>query len=152
MSYIWLGVIIFSLIIEALTVQMIAIWFAPAALVSMIVSLLGAPLWLQIILFIAVSALCVATLYKKLKDNIKNKSEKTNIDALIGEIGFVEEEIPMYKPGRVSVKGMSWKAVSDTPLIKGDMVRVLEVNGVTVKCEKASKQNAESTAKEDLEV
>ena len=71
---------------------------------------------------------------------LKNKSEKTNIDALIGEIGFVEEEIPMYKPGRVSVKGMSWKAVSDTPLSKGDMVRVLEVNGVTVKCEKASKQ------------
>lgn len=152
MSYIWLGVIIFSLIIEALTVQMIAIWFAPAALVSMIVSLLGAPLWLQIILFIAVSALCVATLYKKLRDNIKNKSEKTNIDALIGEIGFVEEEIPMYKPGRVSVKGMSWKAVSDTSLNKGDMIRVLELNGVTVKCEGVNKQNADDTAKTATEV
>ena len=152
MSYIWLGVIIFSLIIEALTVQMIAIWFAPAALVSLVSALLGAPLWLQIVLFITVSALCVATLYKRLRDNIKNKSEKTNVDALIGEIGFVEEDIPMYKHGRISVKGMSWKAVSDEELKTGEMVCVLEVNGVTVKCRKVDKQNAEDSAKKTLEV
>ena len=137
MSYIWLGVMIFSLVAEALTVQMIAIWFAPAALVSLIAHLLGAPIWLQIVLFIAVAAICVAALYKKLRKNIGEKSEKTNIDALIGEIGFVEEAIPLYHNGRIKVRGMSWKAVSDEPLEIGDMVRVLAVNGVTVKCEKA---------------
>lgn len=148
MSYFWLGVMIFSLIAEAITVQMIAIWFAPAALVSLVSDLLGAPLWLQIVLFIAFSALCVATLYRKLKKNIKEKSEKTNIDALIGEIGFVEEEIPMYRHGRIKVKGMSWKAVSDEALPEGEMVRVLEVNGVTVKCEKAEVESK----KEKMEV
>lgn len=137
MSYVWLGVMIFSLIAEALTVQMIAIWFAPAAFISLVAQLLGAPLWLQIVIFIAVAALCVATLYKKLRKNITEKSEKTNIDALIGEIGFVEEEISMYRNGRIKVKGMSWKAISNETIMEGEMVRVLEVNGVTVKCEKA---------------
>ena len=58
----------------------------------------------------------------------------------------------MYKSGRVSVKGMSWKAVSDEALNKGDMIRVLELNGVTVKCEGVNKQNADDTAKTATEV
>lgn len=148
MSYIWLGIMILAIVAEALSVQMIAIWFAPAALVSLVADLLGSPLWLQIVLFIAVAAVCVATLYRKLKKNIKEKSEKTNIDALIGEIGFVEEQIPVYHHGRIKVKGMSWKAVSDEALEAGEMVRVLEVNGVTVKCEKAEIESN----KEKLEV
>ena len=151
MSWVWLGVIIFSLVVEALTVQMIAVWFAPAAAVSLVSSLFGAPLWLQIVLFIGVSALCVATLYKRLRDNILNKSEKTNLDALIGEIGFVEEEIPMYKPGRISVKGMSWKAVSDEAIGEGERVRITDINGVTAKCERINK-NADDSAKNAMEV
>ena len=141
MSYVWLGIMIFSLIAEALTMQMIAIWFAPAALAALIAELIGAPLWLQIVLFIAVAAICVATLYKKLRKNIKEKSEKTNIDALIGEIGFVEEEIPLYHHGRIKVKGMSWKAVSDVALEVGEMVRVLEVNGVKVRKGRINRKN-----------
>ena len=43
---------------------------------------------------------------------------------------------------------MSWKAVSDEALEAGEMVRVLEVNGVTVKCEKAEIESN----KEKLEV
>lgn len=136
MSYFWLGVTIFSIIAEAMTVQMIAIWFAPAALVSLIATLLGAPLWLQIVLFLAVSALGVIVIYKKIWKSIKTKGEKTNIDAIIGKVGIVEQEISAYKPGRVKIDGMSWKATGDEPLKEGDLVTVLSVSGVTVKCEK----------------
>ena len=70
MTYIWLGVAILAVIVEAITVQMVAIWFAPAALIAMVSNLLGAPVWLQVMIFVLISALCVAFLYKKLRKNI----------------------------------------------------------------------------------
>ena len=70
MVYIWLIVAVLAVVAEAVTVQMVAIWFAPAALVAMLGAIFGAPLALQIVLFVLVSALCVVFLYKKLRKNI----------------------------------------------------------------------------------
>lgn len=70
MVYFWLIVAVLAVIAEALTVQMVAIWFAPAALVAMVSAIFGAPLMVQLVLFVAVAALCVAFLYKKLRKNI----------------------------------------------------------------------------------
>ena len=70
MVYIWLIVAFLAVVAEAVTVQMVAIWFAPAALVAMLGAIFGAPLALQIVLFVLVSALCVVFLYKKLRKNI----------------------------------------------------------------------------------
>lgn len=135
MTYIWLIVVALSLIVEAMTVQMMAVWFAPAGLVSMLLAWAGAPVWSQIIVFIAVAAICVATLYRKLRKNITEKSEKTNIDAIIGATAIVEEDILKFQTGRVKIKGISWLAASDTEIKAGSRVKVLSIDGVTLKCE-----------------
>ncbi len=135
MNFIWLGIIILALIAEALTVQMVAIWFAPAALLALISNLLGAPLGVQISVFIAFAAFCVTVLYGKLRKNIKNTCEKTNIDAIIGAVAIVEEDIDNSGNGRVKIKGVSWKAQSDTPVSVGEKVKVISIDGVTLKCE-----------------
>ena len=96
MTYIWLIVVAVSLIVEAMTVQMMAVWFAPAALAAMLVARIGAPIWLQILVFIVMTAICVATLYRKLRKNITEKSEKTNIDAIIGATASVYKDVESY--------------------------------------------------------
>lgn len=53
MVYVWLIVAVLAVIAEALTVQMVAIWFAPAALVAMVSAIFGAPLMVQLVLFVA---------------------------------------------------------------------------------------------------
>ena len=134
-NYIWLTVAVFAVIAEAMTVQMIAIWFAPAALVALALSACGVSLTIQILTFIIVAAVCVATLYKKLRKSIKDKSEKTNLDAVVGAVAVVEEDIPTLGHGRVKLKGISWQATSKTDITAGSRVKVLGIDGVTLNCE-----------------
>lgn len=54
-SIIWLILLAVLLVIEIITLGLTTIWFAGGALVAFLVSIVGGPLWLQILLFIAVS-------------------------------------------------------------------------------------------------
>ena len=61
MLYVWIAVLIAAVVVEALTNDFVAIWFFPASLVSMILSLFDTPPWLQLLLFLVVGlALVIA--------------------------------------------------------------------------------------------
>ena len=53
MIYVWLGVVVMAIVAEAATTDLIAIWFMPAALVSLILAVAHIPLWIQVVVFIA---------------------------------------------------------------------------------------------------
>ena len=55
-AVIWLVLMVVFLAAEAATVSMVSLWFAAGSLVALAVSLLGGPIWLQVVLFLAVSA------------------------------------------------------------------------------------------------
>ena len=55
MTLMWLVAMILFGIAEAATVGLVSIWFAVGAAVAMIVSALGGPIWLQVLLFLASS-------------------------------------------------------------------------------------------------
>ena len=57
MLAVWLGAIVFFVIVESLTVQLVCIWFAASALVSLVLALLDVAEYLQIIVFFACTAL-----------------------------------------------------------------------------------------------
>ena len=116
-----------------------AIWFIPGAITGIILSLLNVGTTVQIIAFFAVSLVLMLLFYKKLRDIIEVKTEKTGIDALIGSEAVAEEDISYLKTGRVKVKGMSWSAYinkGDAEIKKGDCVTVLSVDGVKLYCKK----------------
>ena len=52
---IWLVILAVLVVIEIITLGLTTIWFAGGALAALVVSLLGGPVWLQILLFLAVS-------------------------------------------------------------------------------------------------
>lgn len=52
---IWLVILAVLVVIEIITLGLTTIWFAGGALAALAVSLAGGPLWLQILLFLAVS-------------------------------------------------------------------------------------------------
>ena len=56
---IWLGLLILFTAGEAVTVGLTSIWFSAGALAALIAALLGGALWLQILLFLVVSAACL---------------------------------------------------------------------------------------------
>ena len=133
MVWIWLVVAIIFIIIEAITVGLTIIWFAAGALIALILSLFKVPVMAQIIIFLIVSLVLLGTTRKIFVNKLKTGSEKTNVDALIGEEGVVIEEITPFNVGLVKVKGQNWSAAAydkDSTIPKGETVKVKAIEGV----------------------
>ena len=62
----------------------------------------------------------------------KSKEVLTNIDALVGKMAIVSEEIKPVVGGRVKVDGDDWKAVTadGSPVEVGKVVLILKVDSV----------------------
>ena len=135
MEILWLVLLILFLVAEGATAAVTTIWFAIGAVAAMIAALLGAEIWLQVVLFAAVSVICLLALRPVLKKYLDPKKTKTNIDALIGKQALVQEDIDnLSGTGRVKLDGMQWSARSaDGEKIEKDTIVVVEkIEGVKV--------------------
>lgn len=142
---IWTGLLIVFTIGEGVTVGLTAIWFAAGSLAALICALLGGPLWLQIALFIIISALCLLAIRPLAHKYFNSKVEPTNADRIIGTEAVVTEDINnIQATGAVRIGGIVWSARSenDTPIPTGALVRVLRIEGVKVYVE-IVKENVE---------
>ena len=134
-SVIWLVLLILFVAVEAGTVMLVSVWFAIGALAALICSLLGGEVWLQAVLFFAVSGLSLWALWPLRKKLITSKITKTNIDALVGTTGKVLVAIDNENgTGRVRLGGMDWAArSSDGSVIEEQtLIRVEKIEGVKV--------------------
>lgn len=132
---VWLVLLLIFAGSEAITVGLTSIWFAAGALIALIAALLGAPLWLQVALFLAVSVLCLLAVRPLARKHLNSKVEATNADRAIGQEAQVTEDIDnIHGKGAVTIRGVAWTARSeDGSLIPaGTMVRVLRIEGVKV--------------------
>lgn len=131
----WLCAMIVLGIMEAATVGLICIWFAGGALAALISAALGAPIWLQIVVFLAVSAGLLALLRPFARKFINAKVTPTNVDANIGKTAVVVEPIDNIRgTGRVMLGSVDWTARSadDSVIEKDALVRILRIEGVKV--------------------
>ena len=128
---IWLGLSIFFLVVEWMTVELISIWFTGASIVAMILALLNVPLGWQIAAFCVVSVLLIVFTRPIVARYLRRNESKTNVDSLIGEVATVTKEILPDERGEVKVKGQYWLAVaSDNNLIEsGKKVSILAIEG-----------------------
>ena len=136
---IWLGLLILFGIGEAITVGLTCIWFAAGALAALVTALLGGPLWLQVLLFIVISALCMLAVRPIARKYLNSKVEPTNADRIIGQEAYVTEDIHNLRAtGAVRIAGMVWTARSedDSLIPAGTLVRVLRIEGVKVYVER----------------
>ena len=134
-TIIWLVLMIAFLIAEAATVVTISLWFAGGALVALVASLLGAPLWLQVTLFFLVSAALLGSLRGMVRKHFTPMLERTNVDAIIGSSGYVTVEIDNIKAtGTVKLGAMEWsaRATAGAPIAVGTLVKVDKIEGVKV--------------------
>ena len=131
---VWLVLLIVSLVVEVLTMGLTAIWFAGGASVSLLVSFLNGPIWLQIFLFV-VTSLVLLYFTRPIAMKYFNKHRvKTNVDIIIGGKAIVTLQIDNIRgEGKATVGGQEWSArsVSDDVIIPvGAIVVVEEINGV----------------------
>lgn len=135
MSIVWLALFVGFLLLEAATVSVVSIWFAVGALAAMVASLLVAPVWLQILIFVVVSAVFLLLLRPVTRKVLTPRIQKTNVDAVVGTVGVVTEEIDNISAcGQVKLGAMVWTARSTAgdSIAPGTQVCVDKVEGVKV--------------------
>ena len=141
MTIFWLIAFILFVVGEAVTVGLVSIWFAVGSLGALLTAALGGGLWLQIAVFLILSALSLMLL-KPLsrKWMAGHKAARTNADRVIGETALVTEEIDnTMATGQVQVDGQIWTARSAHGVVipAGSLVKVLSIQGVKVMVELA---------------
>lgn len=133
MFWIWLGIMVSTLIVEFATMEVVSIWFTIGAIVPFILATTKVVSWqIQVIIFIVFSIVLILTLRQITKKFLlKNSNEKTNIDALIGKRYVMMEDAGFEKAGAVKINGVVWSAIAqDGQEIKvNEIVEVVKVSG-----------------------
>lgn len=120
-------------IFEAVTIQLVSIWFMIGSATALLSACLNAPLWLQITLFGVVSVLSLCLTRPVAKRYLNSKIEPTNSDRCIGKTGLVVETIDnINETGQIKVNGQIWSAKSENNEIieKGTLIIVSKIDGV----------------------
>ena len=139
MTTIWLIVFVACVAIEIVTMGLTTIWFAGGSLMAAVVSAIGAPLWLQLILFFGVSLLLLY-LTRPIAVKYFNKERvKTNAESLVGQQAIVISEIDNLQGiGQVTVNGQEWTARNargNERLSVGSVVYIRAISGVKLMVE-----------------
>ncbi len=140
MTIVWAVVFVAALWIEAETCEMVAMWFMPGAVTSLVLSLCHVEWWIQLIVFVGLSAIFLILAKTVLKKHLIKRvgQEKTDTDLLIGRSVKVEEDIVNADEcGAVRANGQIWSARmsndSETAS-KGEMVIIESIKGVKLIC------------------
>jgi membrane protein implicated in regulation of membrane protease activity len=130
MWLVWTAIGILLLLVEISTPNLVTIWFVPSAVITAIVSLVVDSIYLQVVLFVALSAVCLA-LSKKVYKRIKKTEEVNPNDRLIGTTAKVVETVSQ-SDGKVLIGDVYWRAICDEQVDIGEVVVVKEINGTTL--------------------
>lgn len=131
-TYVFIGVIVFSLVIEALTSDMVSIWFTGGGIVALILSVCGVVWYISVPVFIAVSLGLLLLFRKAALKKFSLKDGKTNAQAVIGKEFELLSPIGFNKAGSIKVNGVVWSVVTENEhdeVKEGTIVKVINIKG-----------------------
>jgi len=132
MIIIWFSLFIVAALIEMNTMDLTSIWFSVGALLAFILSIAGAPEWLQVVVFIVTSLILILSVRPIAKKYLKTNVISTNSDRLIGKVAVCTKYIATGERGEVKIDGKYWMAVttSEQDIEVDEKVEVLAIEGV----------------------
>lgn len=144
MMFIWIALILFAIVAELMTTALVAVWFIPSGIVSLVLSIIWPEqIVAQIVTYVAVSALLLILTRPLIKRHLRKRPfQPTNADMVVGKIAIVTEAIDnVAQTGEVRVAGKRWTARSadGNPIAVDTLVSVLEIQGVKLICAPAPK-------------
>ncbi len=132
-SAVWLALLLFFAVAEAATIALVSIWFAAGALAALLATIFTNDIWIQILLFVVVSAVTMAVVRPLARKYVLPHRVPTNADRVIGREGVITQAVDNLAPaGVVVVAGMAWTARSDSGenIPEGTVVTVKRIEGV----------------------
>lgn len=135
--WLWLlfGIVLLGL--ELLTPGAFFLMFFGAG--AIIVGLLSAaglagPLWMQVLLFAALSLISVFSLRRLLLARLRFTGPEKIVDKLVGETAVALEDLAVDGLGKAELRGSAWSArnVGDSAVPRGQRCTVVRVEGLTL--------------------
>ena len=134
-SAVWLILLVALVTGEAITVGLTFIWFAVGAMGGLLVAVLSGPVWVQIVVFLALSTLTLIVVRPAAAKLLTPGISPTNADRVLSQIALVTEEINnIAETGQVKLFGQVWTARSENGEVipAQSRVRILRIEGVKV--------------------
>ncbi len=129
LPYIWLTVLVLSVIVEAITSRFISLCLFPAALISLVSSMFYFPIWAQFLLFAAFLTAAMIYRFTAWEKVLKAREDETkNLENYIGQDAIVADSISGSHTGHIEVDGKLLPAVAGEgkEFKKGDKVYICE--------------------------
>jgi len=131
----WVGAALLFIVIEIVSLGLVLIMFAGGAIAAAAANVLGAPLWLQIVVFAVASVLLLVALRPWLLRRLKGRMPlvEMNAAAQVGRLAVVVADVGSLG-GRVKLSGEVWSARAardDVVFPVGAEVRVVRIDGAT---------------------
>ena len=142
---IWLGVMIVLIVVELITVDLVAVWFALASLLMVIITAFFPQMFFvwQFCIFLAVSTIAVLSTRKLVKKLMqRKKDQETNLELIVNHTGRVVEEIVNdLERGAVKINGIIWNARTENgeTVAVDELVNVIQIKGNKLIVEKKNK-------------
>ncbi len=133
MAMFWMIAMWIFIIVEVVSPNLVSLWFALGSILALIAANYKLGFEWQMVIFLIVSIILLSLLRPIYIKYIKVRNIKTNVNALIGEEGFVTADINnIESKGLVKVKGQIWSAKSQNEEIisSGTKIQVLKIEGV----------------------
>ncbi|WP_439593228.1 NfeD family protein [Microbacterium sp.] len=131
----WIVLILVFLVIEMLTLDFTFLMLGVGGLAGLGADLLGAPLWLQVVIAAAVAAVLLLALRPPLLRRLRRGEDptKSNVDALIEQSGRVLSTVTNHGGQVKLVNGDTWTARTDVgvDLEPGASIIVARIDGAT---------------------
>lgn len=128
---VWAVIIAASLIVEILTDDLVSIWATIGAIGGLVACLLGAKLWLQLVVFFFITIVSILISRPFIKKMQRVNKVHTNADRVIGMVGVVTKKFSINEIGYVTVNNQSWRAICeiDDEFNDGDEIIVEALSG-----------------------
>lgn len=141
----WLVIIVVCIFVEIHTNAFVAVFIGAGAIVPFFLAIAGVPFALEAVLWLVISAVLVgalrpAALHRFHKKGVIDLSAPAS-SSMTNLTGIVEDTVgDEGHPGRVRIKGESWKAVSSSKeaIPDGAQVVVRKTYGTTLWVERVS--------------
>ncbi|CCH79666.1 putative integral membrane protein [Nostocoides japonicum T1-X7] len=138
----WLGLALVLAAIETATVDFTFIMLSGGALGAMVAAAVGAPVWLQVVVFVVIATALVFVVRPLVRRRFMDTETHLAIGspALVGRAARVVQTVTEYD-GRVKLAGETWSArlTSGEPACQpGQEVRVIAIEGATAIVTRAS--------------
>lgn len=139
----WIVSLILFVVLEALSAQLVSIWFAGGSVVALVLSLLNTSIKIQIAAFVISSAVFLIIALPTIRKHLKMDSVPMNADLLIGMDGIVTMDIyNKEETGQIKVRGQYWSArnIEDDVIPTGSRVKIISIEGVHANVQKITEE------------